>query len=114
MAGGLYLLLMWGYVVLQTPQLYAAFAALIMCTALLYWVSDARLDDEQSVGDFPNSGEDCAYARSTTNDEPSLAASMDKLNELKADLNQQYAQFGKDQSRLNSKSLGTWQKRRPD
>ena len=43
--------------------------------------------------------------------EPTLSASMSKLDSLKDELTEQYAQFGKDQSILNSKGLGTWQQK---
>lgn len=42
MAAGLYVLLMWGYLELPAPQLFAVFSALIMCIALLFWVNEAR------------------------------------------------------------------------
>lgn len=45
-------------------------------------------------------------------DIPSLDASIAKLDALKSELKQQYAQFGKDQSALNSKCLGSWHRTR--
>jgi len=112
MAAGLYLLLMWGYMILQTPQLFAAFSALIMSTALLYWGSDARALADQSEPHYDEHASEQVSCSSSSEDEPSLSASIDKLDELKEELNQQYAQFGKDQSQLNSNALGTWQRRR--
>lgn len=112
MAAGMYLLLMWGYVTLQTPQLYAAFVALIMSVALFFWVSEARtpsnmqiLIDEQLMS--TNDG-----SSATERHEPSLSASILRLDSLKAELKQQYAQFGQDQSLLNRKGLGTWHQNR--
>ncbi len=119
MAAGLYLLLMWGYLILQTPQLYAVFTALIMSIALLFWVSEARVVDElwdtraQSLidrtcqaGDATQPQDDLPAPSPAI--EPTLDACILRLDALKADLTQQYAQFGRDQSLLNSRGLGTW------
>ena len=109
MAAGMYLLLMWGYVALQTPQVYAAFVALIMSVALVFWVSDAcALERLQRKLDNPEPSVNERHPQ-IDNSEPSLAASTMRLDSLKTELMQQYAQFGKDQSLLNSKGLGTWQ-----
>ncbi len=112
MAAGMYLLLMWGYVTLQTPQLYAAFVALIMSIALLFWVSEARAPSqlEMSLDQQLASASDERLA--IDHDEPSLSASILRLDSLKAELTQQYAQFGRDQSLLNRKGLGAWHQNR--
>lgn len=111
MAAGMYLLLMWGYVALQTPQLFAVLAALIMCIALIFWVNGSH--KAQNLPDIQMS--DAAHQpvdkRSGDEFEPTLSASMSKLDSLKDELTEQYAQFGKDQSILNSKGLGTWQQK---
>ena len=48
----------------------------------------------------------------TEREEPTLSASILRLDSLKAELTQQYAQFGRDQSLLNRKGLGTWHQNR--
>lgn len=106
MAAGLYLLLMWGYMILQTPQLYAVFTALIMSLALSFWVNEARVADELDVAADPQPQTNAPALVPPI--EPTLDASMLRLDSLKADLTQQYAQFGRDQSSLNSNGLGTW------
>lgn len=40
--------------------------------------------------------------------EPPLSAAVSRLDALKSELAEQYAQFGRDQSLINSKGLGTW------
>ena len=131
MAAGMYLLLMWGYLILQTPQYFAAFAALVMCIALMFWVSEAivgknLLDECESnelaqnvltqncpvLNEFDQcESSSCKSFPSTSESEPSLSMSVCRLDALKDELTQQYAQFGKDQSLLNSKGLGTWQQK---
>ena len=44
MAAGMYLLLMWGYIVLPSAQSFAAFLALILCAMLVFWVSESLAD----------------------------------------------------------------------
>lgn len=108
MAAGMYLLLMWGYVALPSAQLYAVFAALIMSIALLFWVSEARATDHLSLtlGKRPAVQNEGSLADNT--DEPTLSASLIRLDSLKEELTHQYAQFGRDQSLMNGKGLGTW------
>lgn len=108
MAAGMYLLLMWGYVTLPTPQLYAVFAALIMSIALLFWVSEARALEQLSRTLENHVLTESGGNVSTYGDDPTLSASMLRLDSLKAELTDQYAQFGRDQSSMNSKGLGTW------
>ena len=127
MAAGMYLLLMWGYLILQTPQYFAVFAALVMCIALLFWVSETivgqnlldeceskELADNVSVtkDSAHNEPIQCESLQPTNDSEPTLSMSVCRLDALKDELTQQYAQFGKDQSLLNSKGLGTWQQKR--
>lgn len=109
MAAGMYLLLMWGYAALQTPQLYAAFVALILSIALVFWVSDARTLERPQCKPEASQPSEVERRPQIDTGEPSLAASKVRLDSLKAELVQQYAQFGRDQSLLNSKGLGTWQ-----
>jgi len=112
MAAGMYLLLMWGYLTLPAPQLFAAFAALIMSIALLFWVNEARPgDNDLHSTDNPVISEQDAHRLGAVND-PTLRASIRRLDALKAELNEQYAQFGREQSRMNSKGLGTWHRHR--
>ena len=128
MAAGMYLLLMWGYLTLQTPQYFAVFAALVMCTALLFWVSESVVG-QNSLDEYKSeeATEDNAAQNELTQQnesiqsqpvqpgsecEPTLSMSVSRLDALKDELTQQYAQFGKDQSLLNSKGLGTWQQKR--
>ncbi|MFK7997631.1 MAG: hypothetical protein AB8B87_26125 [Granulosicoccus sp.] len=110
MAAGMYLLLMWGYVILPTAQLYAVFAALIMSIALLFWVSEARASQQisQSLENRLISRLDSQLPESS--DDPTVVASMLRLDSLKSELTQQYAQFGRDQALMNSKGLGTWRR----
>ncbi|NND93002.1 MAG: hypothetical protein HKN42_19250 [Granulosicoccus sp.] len=127
MASGMYLLLMWGYAVLPSAQWFAAFLALIMCAMLVFWVSESAAD-----ADYRSRGSQAARVKQTTRqsltvtDEfvdsagfpvmddgsgslpPSLEASILRLDSLKAELMVQYAQFGRDQSLLNSSGLGFW------
>lgn len=112
MAAGLYLLLMWGYVVLQIPQLFAAFAALIMSIALLFWVSEARVRESKASASETGLDAKAEVVEPIYSSEPSISASNMRLDSLKADLMEQYAQFGRDQSSLNSKGLGTWHQNR--
>lgn len=112
MAAGMYLLLMWGYILLPTPQLYAVFAALIMSIALLFWVSEAR-----ALEQLTRSLEECliteiAAPLQNSGDDLSVCASMAKLDCLKSELTEQYAQFGRDQTLMNGKGLGSWHSRR--
>ena len=116
------MLLMWGYLFLQTPQYFAVFAALVMCIALLFWVSEAivgqNLPDEcqstEHTQNDPTQNESLRYesVQPISESEPTLSMSVCRLDALKDELTQQYAQFGKDQSLLNSKGLGTWQQKR--
>ncbi len=108
MAAGLYLLLMWGYMILQSPQLYAVYAALIMSISLLFWVNEARVAAEFTYAVHP--AEHLRQDTPSASDvyEPTLDASIVRLDALKSELTQQYAQFGKDQSSSNIKGLGKW------
>jgi len=109
MAAGMYLLIMWGYVTLQSPQVFAAFLAFILCVALVFWVSEARtVEAEQSPLEPAHPEQiDEPYPQIDLGG-PSVEASMVRLDSLKAELMQQYAQFGRDQSLINGKGLGTW------
>ncbi|MFK7858764.1 MAG: hypothetical protein AB8B64_08085 [Granulosicoccus sp.] len=113
MAAGMYLLLMWGYVTLPTPQLYAVFAALIMSIALLFWVSEARALEQLSRTIETERVAACNSVTLPGDDIPSLCASMERLDRLKSELTQQYAQFGRDQALMNGKGLGTWNRKPP-
>ena len=124
----MYLLLMWGYLTLQTPQYFAVFAALVMCTALLFWVSESVVaqnsldeykseeatEDNAAQNELTQQNESIQYepVQPGSECEPTLSMSVSRLDALKDELTQQYAQFGKDQSLLNSKGLGTWQQKR--
>ena len=134
----MYLLLMWGYLTLQTPQYFAVFAALVMCTALLFWVSEAAVgqnsldacDSDEATENNAAQNQltlqneiiqneysqtesiQCEPVQPGSECEPTLSMSVSRLDALKDELTQQYAQFGKDQSLLNSKGLGTWQQKR--
>ncbi len=109
MAAGMYLLLMWGYVSLHTPQLYAAFVALILSVALVFWVSEARTLEKMRRQQDPSRTPEADARPQIDLGEPTLAASVVRLDSLKSELMQQYAQFGRDQSLLNVRGLGTWQ-----
>lgn len=108
MAAGMYLLLMWGYIALPTPQLYAVFAALIMSIALLFWVSEARTTEYLSQTLEKRLEFQGGNASLQAADDPTLSASVERLDSLKNELTEQYAQFGREQSLLNGKGLGTW------
>lgn len=115
MAAVMYLLLIWGYLTLNNPQWFAVFAALVMSITLLHWASEAR---QETVRDLlaeldeirmDSAQEPCSQV---VDCEPSVSASMSKLDSLKTELNQQYAQFGRDQSLTNSRGLGLWNRYR--
>ncbi|ASJ75458.1 hypothetical protein [Granulosicoccus antarcticus] len=126
MAAGMYLLLMWGYIVLPTAQWFAAFLALIMCSMLVFWVSESFADvsivsESQRLTRLqaPRQGRfgvtmldwesQAAVPESAALVSPSgLDASYVRLESLKSELKLQYAQFGRDQSLINSKGLGSW------
>lgn len=126
MAAGMYLLLMWGYIVLPSAQSYAAFLAMIMCAMLIFWVSEslsgvapcsasepkaARGISRQgrhgvTMSDWgAQSRADGAMAPASVSN---LEASFLRLESIKSELKLQYAQFGRDQSLINSKGLGSW------
>ena len=126
MAVGMYLLLMWGYIVLPSAQSYAAFLALIMCTMLIFWVSesmagmasDAQPDCKVGLGSSKQGRHGVtmtdwdAQSRADGSQAPApisnLEASFLRLESIKSELKLQYAQFGRDQSLINSKGLGSW------
>jgi hypothetical protein len=112
MAAAMYILLIWGYLVLSTPQWYAVFTALVMSVMLLFWVSETVEECHDSCVKARSEIPGMPEQLSQDLDIPSLPASMKKLDALKLDLMQQYAQFGRDQSALNSKSLGSWHRNR--
>jgi len=130
MAAGMYLLLMWGYMVLPNAQWFAAFLALVMSTLLVYWVTESRIganpvvaaaaeprvhatrerpgitmQDWQEKPDEPIGGDLRASA-------PGLEAAVVRLDSLKSELMTQYAQFGRDQSLMNGRGLGSWHGKR--
>ncbi len=101
MAAGIYLLLMWGYLALPSAQLFAAFTALIMSAALYLWVRETT-----AIQAF-HAAEQASPIVKACVVQSSVVATL-KLNSLKEELTEQYAQFGRDQVRLNSSGLGTW------
>lgn len=127
MAAGMYLLLMWGYMVLPNAQWFAAFLALIMSGMLVYWVTESVVATQLSVGagkpdmrsrtaagrpgitmqDWQEKPDEptCGDLRSSP---PGLDAAVLKLDSLKSELMLQYAQFGRDQSLMNGRGLGSW------
>ena len=119
MAATIYLSLLWGYLILQTPQHFAAFSALVLCVGVLFWVGVARTVTRAESQSITSGGfvDDLSASSGSSTvplqaDEPSLSSSLKKLDALKTELSEQYAQFGKDQTAMNSKGLGTWQRRR--
>lgn len=131
MAASMYLLLMWGYMMLPSAQWFAAYLALIMSTMLVYWVTETRvmtdsaatprqqelrsrsgfgrpgitMQDWQERPDEPLGGD----LRSSA---PGLEAAVLRLDSLKSELMVQYAQFGRDQSLINGRGLGSWHGKR--
>ncbi|MGQ7843401.1 hypothetical protein ACUNV4_02910 [Granulosicoccus sp. 3-233] len=131
MAAGMYLLLMWGYMVLPNAQWFAAFLALILSTMLIYWVTETRVTtdltenprhaeprirsgygrpgitmaDWQEKPDEPIGGD-------LRTSPPGLEAAVLRLDSLKSELMAQYAQFGRDQSLINGRGLGSWHGKR--
>lgn len=131
MAAGMYLLLMWGYLVLPSAQWFAALLALIMSSMLVFWVTESMvaaaittqstqstvrvrpavgrpgltMQDWQDRPDEPVGGDLRASP-------PGLEAAVARLDAMKSELKLQYAQFGRDQSMLNSQGLGSWHDRR--
>jgi len=109
-AAGIYLMLMWGYVVLPSGQWFAAFLAIMMGIMLVFWVNETVIDVQTSSDALGSE------TISTTTpsaqllaSEPPLSASYERLDSLKSELKAQYAQFGREQSQLNGKCLGSWQ-----
>lgn len=131
MAASLYLLLMWGYLVLPSAQWFAAFLALIMSTMLVFWVTEAtaghaehnkneKLGGQVRTG-FGRQGLTMAdwqarpeqrAAGELPSSSPGLESAVEKLDSLKSELMLQYAQFGRDQSLMNRDGLGTWHGKR--
>ncbi len=108
-AAGLYLLLMWGYMALPSGQWFAAFLALIMSAMLIFWVSETAAEVEASTESSPLAlSPPMASLPVDLTTEPSLEASVVRLDSLKSELMQQYAQFGRDQASINSHGLGSW------
>lgn len=119
MAAGLYLLLMWGYIELPAPQLFAVFSALIMCVALLFWVSESRAVDQLTrTLDAQKNGKWMQVQHDATRELDinlySYSGSVAKLDALRDELSAQYAQFGRDQSAMNLKGLGAWHRKGDD
>lgn len=131
MAAGMYLLLMWGYLVLPSAQWFAAFLALIMSTMLVFWVAEATVARAlQTEGEMPAGSIRSAVGRPGLTmadwqarpekhpggDLPvssqELESAVIKLDSLKSELMLQYAQFGRDQSQMNRGGLGTWHGKR--
>jgi len=109
MAAGIYLMLMWGYVVLPSGQWFAAYLAIMMGIMLIFWVNEAVLDVQNTSNDIRSDAEERIPTVQSVTDEPSLDASYLRLDSLKTELKAQYAQFGREQSLMNGKSLGYWQ-----
>ena len=126
MAVGMYLLLMWGYIVLPSAQSFAAFLALILCAMLIFWVSESLTvlasdpaSGRKAVMGLSRQGRHGvtmtdwgAQPRSDGSQVPAppsnLEVSFLRLESIKSELKLQYAQFGRDQSLINSKGLGSW------
>lgn len=159
MAAGMYLLLMWGYLVLPNAQWFAAFLALILSSMLVFWVTESVVAATTGARRFAVAGNaglaladfgggHCSRFGGTQpdrsrpdrtrpgltrpgltmadwQDRPDLPCGGDltasvqdlqqtvaRLDALKAELNLQYAQFGRDQSALNRDGLGSWNGRK--
>lgn len=138
-AAGMYLLLMWGYMELPSAQWYAAFLALILCSMLVFWVTESvvaanaatrhrpmaavcshRFDQHLpavsgrpglTMPDWQASPEE-SVAGDLTASVQDIEITVARLDALKSELTQQYAQFGRDQSALNAFGLGTWNGKR--
>jgi len=111
-AAGLYLLLMWGYLALPSGQWFAAFLALIMSAMLIFWVSESTADAQAQVEPAPPVEIECQPVATVTSADQSLESAVLRLDSLKAELTAQYAQFGRDQSLINSHGLGSWHRLR--
>lgn len=112
-AASIYLLLMWGYVALPSAQLFAVFTALIMSIALYLWVRDTKaLLVAAGTLSLQRCEVDNVHSESSLPDSACVAATHLKLDSLKKELTEQYAEFGRDQARLNSYGLGTWHQKR--
>lgn len=131
MAASMYLLLMWGYLVLPSAQWFAAYLALIMSTMLVYWVTETRVMPDSSAvpgkrGQQGRSGygrpgitmqdwqerPDEPLGGDLRSSAPGLEAAVLRLDSLKSELMAQYAQFGRDQSLINGRGLGSWHGKR--
>jgi hypothetical protein len=126
MAAGMYLLVMWGYLALPSAQWFAVCLALIMSSMLVFWVTEsvssrgvthqANRGDHEVARRYVSQSTLQAVASTPVmqgykpgvSPKPSLAASILRLDSLKSELTLQYAQFGRDQSLLNSNGLGSW------
>ena len=118
MAAFLYLMLMWGYTSLPNVQTFAVYLALVMCAALTFWVGESTFDRKSaSCGSESGNKTAGAAARACSeatseeghrSDVDSLESAIMRLDSLKQDLVEQYAQFGRDQSLINSNGLGSW------
>ena len=110
MAAGTYWMLMWGYMVLPSGQWFAAFLAIMMSIMLVFWVTEATEATQATI--HSESAPDNDVSAEALAAAPSLEDSVLRLDSLKSELKAQYAQFGRDQSLLNSKSLGSWHRTR--
>ena len=112
MAAAMYLLLIWGHLSLNSPQWYAVFAALVLCSLLLYCLRETILDGLEVRMESDSLDQGSAMSCSVRTDSPSITTSLKRLDSLKSELMQQYAKFGQDQSTLNRLSRGSWHKHR--
>lgn len=101
---------MWGYMVLPSGQWFAAFLAIMMSIMLVFWVTEATEATQSTIHSKSSPDKDGSVEALAA--APSLEDSVLRLDSLKSELKAQYAQFGRDQSLLNSKSLGSWHKTR--
>lgn len=118
MAAGIYLLLMWGYTVLSNGLWFAIFLAMSLAASTVFWVSEGRAEalraSSHQRGNHPEQRLGIVELQrriQAAKGELDLDASHSRLDALKHELTQQYAQFGQDQANMNQNVLGRWHRR---
>ncbi|MBX2880767.1 MAG: hypothetical protein KTR32_12570 [Granulosicoccus sp.] len=110
MSAAAYALLIWGYLTLSAPVAFALLVALLMGVMLLFWVSEAAEDVHDRLVQAVLEHSKHLPGTMTQNTEQTASMSSCKLDALKLDLAEQYAQFGRDQIAMNGSLLGYWHK----
>ena len=84
-----------------------------MSAMLIFWVSETAADTRASVESVSqDQSMDELPVTDRSQAEPDLKSAVLRLDALKSELTTQYAQFGRDQSSVNSNGLGSWHRSR--